>query len=353
MKILFLCLSTLKFNVTTPFNEPLGGTESAISYLTPELAKRGHQVTLMANCTEGEREGVKHVPVSENIGVINPDVIVVTSAPQAAPGIKRVAPAAKLVLWNHMQPDQPSMLPLFHDDYVKAIDNIVYVSENQRKEFTREKGERPLPIDGPTTHIINNAIAPCFENMFTSAEEIQRVKKCRGVYTSTPYRGLSVLTQINELPIEIYSSMKVYQGDDQVFFTMYENLRKNKNLTLKGSVSQKDLMKAMRELAFLVYPSIFAECHSIAVIEAMAAGLKVITTDMASPQTEFIDSMSSTGGTVFDYSQMLRNNINYFRSQPEKWAEQRWKQVQYVNSEFTWKKKAQEWEEYLNNICKA
>jgi taurine dioxygenase len=29
MKILFICLSTLKFDTTTPFNEPLGGTEFA------------------------------------------------------------------------------------------------------------------------------------------------------------------------------------------------------------------------------------------------------------------------------------------------------------------------------------
>ena len=102
MKILFLCLSTLKFDTTTPFSEPLGGTESALAYLAPEMVKLGHDVTLMCgtHAHVGE-DGVKHCPVAEDMSAIGPDVVVVTSAPQAAPGIKKAAPNAKLVLWNH------------------------------------------------------------------------------------------------------------------------------------------------------------------------------------------------------------------------------------------------------------
>ena len=352
MKILFLCLSTLKFDTKTPFSEPLGGTESALAYLAPEMVKLGHDVTLMCGTHPhvGE-DGVKHCPVSEDLSSIGPDVIVVTSAPQAAPGIRKAAPNTKIVLWNHMRPDQPAMRHIVDPVCAAAIDNIVYVSEIQRQAFVDLPQRGTLDLNGAHTTVINNAIAPCFENMFSSADEIFKAKKCRGVYTSTPYRGLAVLAQIKEIPIDVYSSMAVYQGNDAVFATMYENLKKNDCLTLYGSVSQKKLMKHIRETAFLVYPSVFAECHSIAIIEAMAAGLKVITTDMASPQTDFIDSMSATKGSVDDYARMLRRNINSFRSRPEEWAEKMWKQVQYVNSEFTWKKKAKEWDVYLSSVC--
>lgn len=351
MKILFLCLSTLKFDIDTPFNEPLGGTESAISYLAPELVKLKHEVTVMANTTEKIIRGVMHRPICEDLASSDPDVVIVTSAPQALPGIKKMAPRAKIVLWNHMRPDQPAMLHMFKTDVLKSLDRIVYVSESQRESFVAARPpEQPLPLSGAHTTVIGNAIAPCFENMFKDALEILEAKKCKGVYTSTPYRGLAILSRIQEIPIEVYSSMRVYQGDDTVFQTMYDSLKNNECLELKGSVSQKDLARHMRSIAFLVYPSIFTECHSIALIEAMAAGLKVITTDMASPQTEFIDSMSATAGTVEDYAKMLRKNINLFRSEPEEWAEKMYQQVQYVNAEYTWKRKALEWTSYLKEI---
>lgn len=351
MKILFICLSTLKFDIDTPFNEPLGGTESAISYLAPELVKLDHEVVLMANTEEKIIRGVKHRPISEDLARIDPDVIIVTSAPQALPGIKKMAPRAKIVLWNHMRPDQPAMLHMFKTETLNALDRIVYVSESQRQSFVDARPvNQPLPLAGSHTIVIGNAIAPNFENMFSSALEILETKKCKGGYTSTPYRGLAVLSKIQEIPIEVYSSMRVYQGDDTVFQTMYDSLKNNDCLELKGSVSQKDLAKHMRSIAFLVYPSIFTECHSIALIEAMAAGLKVITTDMASPQTEFIDSMSATRGTVEDYAKMLRKNINLFRSEPEEWAEKMYQQVQHVNAEYTWKRKALKWTSYLKEI---
>lgn len=354
MKILFLCLSNLKFNIHTPRSEPLGGTESAVSYLAPELSKLGHAVSLMANTLPQTIEGVWHHPVNEDLLKIDPDVVVLVSAPQAAPGVKKAAPNAKIILWNHMQPDQPAMAHMFQPEYRKAIDHIVYVSESQRLAFVNQAPHSPLAqagvsIGGSDTTVIGNAIAPCFENMFKSSLEILEYKKCKGVYTSTPYRGLAILGKLQELPIEVYSSMRVYQGDDQIFSTMYESLKNNECLKLNGSVSQKDLARHLREIAFLVYPSIFTECHSIAILEAMAAGLKVITTDMASPKTEFIDSMSATSGTFDDYTKMLRDNINLFRSNPEAWSEKMYQQVQYINAEYTWKKKALHWDGYLQS----
>lgn len=348
MKILFICLSNLKFDVETPGKEPLGGTESAICYLSTELVKLGHDVTLMCNSEEKTIQGVKHIPVSEDLSKIDPDTIIVTSAPQAIPGVKAAAPRAKVIMWNHMRPDQPVMQHFFDQNIAKEITHVVYVSESQQRAFVGDKLPATEPTKEYSSIVIGNAIAPCFENMFTSAQEIQETKKCRGVYTSTPFRGLAVLAKIQELPIEVFSSMNVYQMDDSPFTKMYENLKANDCLTLHGSVSQTELANRIRDLAFFVYPSIFAECHSIAILEAMAAGVKIITTDFASPQTEFIDSMSATNGSVDDYAKLLRKNINFFRSQPEKWSEKMWQQVQYVNREFTWKKKALEWEKHLH-----
>jgi glycosyltransferase involved in cell wall biosynthesis len=348
MKILFLCFSTLVFDVRTPYEKPLGGTESALCYLSTELAKRGHNVFLMRNSEIDDTGtvigGVTHLRISEDIASLDPDVVIVASAPMAAPAIKKIVPRAKIVLWNHMQPDQPAMATLFQADFRSAIDKIVYVSESQKKKFTGLSKE----IEGD---VITNAIAPAFENLFKGPSEIFSAKKCLGAYTSTPYRGLSILASIQELPIDIFSSMAVYQGDDSEYEKMYTELKKkNDCLMFHGSVAQGELARYLRPAAFLVYPSIFTECHSIAIIEAMAAGLKVVTTDVAHEQTEFVDSLPSQGATVEEYTKLLRKNINRFRAYPEEWAENIWKQVQYINQNFTWALRAHQWEAYLKNL---
>ena len=352
MKILFICLSNLKFDVRTPYDKPLGGTESAIAYLSVELAKLGHAVTLMCNSPAQKLDSVDHMPVSEDIAGLNPDVVILVSAPQAAPGVKAIVPQAKLILWNHLMPDQPAIQHIFKPESNIAIDHIVYVSEKQRKVFaeTAKALKSVCSVDGGTTEIIGNAISPCFENMFSSAAEILAVKKCRGVYTSTPFRGLAALATIKEIPIDVFSSMAVYQTDDAPFATMYASLKANDCLDMHGSVSQTALAQHLHQTAFLVYPSIFSETFGIVIYEAMAAGLKVVTTDMASPQTEYIDSMLATDGTIDAYAALLRKNVNAFRSRPEVWAETMWKQVQYVNSEFTWVKRAREWDAYLRSV---
>lgn len=347
MKILFICFSTLKFDVKTPFEQPLGGTESAICYLSAALAKRGHEVSMMRNSDIDDTgtviNGVTHIKMTEEIVHLNPDVVIVASAPMVAPGVKKILPNAKVILWNHQQPDQPSMAQLFQDEFRGAIDDIVYVGLGQKNRFL----EISPKVDGT---VINNAIAPAFENLFADAEQIFSLKTCRGAYTSTPYRGLGVLAAIQEIPIDVYSSMAVYQGDDKAYEGMYAALRKNDCITLHGSVSQSELAERLKPITFMVYPSIFVECNSIAIMEAMAAGLKVITTDVAHAQDEFVDAMPFQKASVEEYTKLLRKNVNRFRSYPEEWAQQIWKQVQHVNENFTWAKRAQEWETHLKTL---
>lgn len=343
MKILFVSLSGVKFDVETPRKQPLGGTESACAYLAEHLAVLGHCVTIMSQCEKKKLRGVWHVPVARDIDTLEPDVVIVLSGPQAIPAMREIVPKAKIVLWNHMQPNQPTMQTLFSPDVQKTIEHIVYVSASQKAAFSAV----PASIDAC---VINNAIGPAFENAFASAAELLETKLCKGIYTSTPYRGLAILSGVKEIPIDVYSSMQVYQGDDAPYKTMYDNLEKNDCLTLHGSVAQEELARVMRDVAFYVYPSIFPECHSIAIIEAMALGVKIVTTDMAAAPYEFVDSIPYAGCTVADYAKLLRKNINYFRAEPEKHAQRMWEQVQYINREFTWKTKAIDWDLYLRNL---
>src|SRR5262245_37864780 len=42
------CDDLFDFDVATPFEQPLGGTQSALCYLAVALARRGHRVTVLS-----------------------------------------------------------------------------------------------------------------------------------------------------------------------------------------------------------------------------------------------------------------------------------------------------------------
>lgn len=350
MKILFICFSGLKFTVDTPDKEPLGGTESAVCYLARAFAQRGHEVRLMSAIPEDLPEsilGVQHLAMNDKLENYEPDIVIVPSAPSAVPGIQKAFPKAEVILWNHMRPDQPAMQGYFDPAVQAELKHVVFVSNIQKLAFAA--------LNQPTTHqttVIYNGIGPRFQNMFESAAEIAAFKDLKGAYTSTPYRGLAVLAHINELPIEVYSSMKVYQTDDDPYAAMYARLAENPNIEMKGSVSQYELSMRLKTCAFFVYPSIFPECHSIAILEAMAAGLRVVTTDCAIEPNPHVRVMP-VDSSLEDYRAVLREEINFYQTNKDDWAEKRFQQIQYVNSNFNWALKSVQWETYLQGMLSA
>ena len=55
MKIAFLHRTYVAYTVDTPYVSPLGGSESAICYTAVELAKMGHEVSLLTSTGEPGR----------------------------------------------------------------------------------------------------------------------------------------------------------------------------------------------------------------------------------------------------------------------------------------------------------
>ena len=171
-------------------NEPLGGTESCMAWLTRQLAANGHDVTLMTHLPGGTPErllGVRHVP-SERIadaGLFAEgfDAVISVSSLELAGPLRAAAPRARHIAWLHALPDQPGMKLL--PGAAPFLDQVVFVSEFQR---------RAVRHSGPS-QVIGNGIAPAFEDLFGSAEELAATKRNRAAYTTTPFRGLNVLAQ--------------------------------------------------------------------------------------------------------------------------------------------------------------
>ena len=88
----------------------------------------------------------------------------------------------------------------------------------------------------------------------------------------------------------------------------------------------------------------------------MAAGLKVISNDLgALPETTmgYADLLPVAGLTIpppehiAGIAGLLEKNEALFLSQPQAWAEARFVQMQRVNRESTWTRRAAEWDAFL------
>lgn len=360
MRILFIDLPTnLTFNVATPEERPLGGMASSVCYLARALAARGHDVTLTAMLPEGTPAvlmGVRHVPMADVLG--NPagffrdgdfDAAIALNYPDIAPYVKNASPRTFNVIWLHIYPDQPALKSL--GVLQGTLDAAVCVSATLQNAFS---------LSIPTV-AIGNAVAPVFENMFFSAEDLLAAKQNRAVYASMPFRGLDQLVEVmgrvkGEVELDVYSSLETYQSTGTDLTPIFDAARRNPRIRTHGGVNQRTLAEAFRGAAYLTYPSTFIESSCIVAMEAMAAGLKVISNDLgALPETTmgFADLVPTDGGAIFredhvaGITRLVEKNEAEFQRNPEAWAQDRFIQLQTVNREYTWSRRAAQWEAFL------
>ena len=362
MRLVFACFSPIVMDVATPEREPLGGSESCAAYLARQMAQNGHDVTFAARLPLATPErllGVRHVSVDELAGAgtlaaMDCDAVIALSAPPIAEQLKRLAPRAVHVSWLHLTPEQTAMAPLHA--MTPHIDCAVFVSETQRA-MTRYKGP---------SAVIGNGIAPAFENMFADAGELGAAKQNRAAYTSMPYRGLHLLVDVigkmrGDTRFDIYSAMRTYRVAEDRFLDLYQKVRAAPRTCYHGALSQPALAAALRPVAFLSYPCAFVETYCIAALEAIAAGLKVVSIDLGALKETtlgFADLLPITvemedPEIVAGYTALLEKNVAEFLGDPDAWTAQRLEQSRAVNRLCSWRARAMAWEQLLRPAIAA
>jgi glycosyltransferase involved in cell wall biosynthesis len=358
------------YDVATPFERPLGGSQSALCYLAADLAARGHSVSLYSATTRPRiTRGVEchsHNEISQ-AAFRHCDVVIVLNGPadmcfKLRPHLPAQCP---LVLWTQCYHDQPAMAPLERAAVRNAWDMIVCVSQWHAAEMHSRFG-----LDPRRVAVLRNAVAPAFVNLFPDAASLARAKSAGPVlaYTSTPYRGLDLLTsifpsirQLNpDIRARIYSSLKVYGHDDSndPFNDLYALCRRTPGMEYYGSLLQSQLAEALKPALVLAYTNTFAETSCIAAMEAMAAGLLVVTSDLGAlaETTMEMGVLVPSLRTADDvpiyarrYTQQLMATFDEVANHPDRYWQARWEQVQIMSTRFTWPVRAEEWERFLGN----
>lgn len=370
MKIAFADFTGTDYNVESAYQVPLGGSESACCYLVEALALQGHEVFLLNNSSiAGMSRGVMCLPWSKVSGQLLQSLEALIVLKFAVEGVQirsSIGENTRLILWTQHAHNQPVMQQLQNPAQRDIYDGIAMVSDWQRDRFHQE-----FNIDITRSCVLRNAIAPAFGKLFPDSTPILAHKSKPPIlaYTSTPFRGLDILLEVfprirKAVPgtrLKVFSSMKVYQfaqaADESEFGVLYRKCRETEGVEYIGSIPQPDLARELRSVTALAYPNTFSETSCIAVMEAMASGCFVVTSNLAAlPETTagFARLIPIEGGWEAYKNRFIEETVQVLRectAADNTNAETHLRrQVNYVNSEYIWSVRARNWVEWLSSI---
>ena len=355
--------SALPYSANTPYEKALGGSQAAVCYLAEALAAVGHEVVLRTKSEEVARE--RNVTctgwsatAARSLRAFKPDYVIALVLASEAVELRRIfGDGTRIILWEHLPADQPSVqdLPAARGVY----DAIAFVSDWQSAQYIER-----FQLDPTRTCVIGNGVGPAFENAFARSEAIGPSKARPPViaYTSAPYRGLNVLLTVfpeirRRVPgtrLEVYSGMQLYQAMDKdaQYRVLYDACRTTEGVELMGVVSQPVLAKRLKSVTLYAYPNTFAETFCIAALEAMAAGCRIVTSDLGGLRqttagfARLVPMVKATLAEDFLEACIASLTESLDGSDAGLLA----RQVAYVNDNCTYGRRAQQWLEWLPTV---
>jgi UDP-glucose:(glucosyl)LPS alpha-1,2-glucosyltransferase len=106
----------------------------------------------------------------------------------------------------------------------------------------------------------------------------------RLVYTPVPSRGLYLLYHVfkqvaedrDDVELDVYSSFRLYGWGEQGWEGLFDELRQVPRVTCHGIVPNEQLRMALTQAHVFAYPAVQFETVSLALVEAMSAGLACV-----------------------------------------------------------------------------
>jgi len=267
------------FNLTTPYEEPLGGSETSFLLLSQGLAENNESVILLTN----SQINVPNQSFNRLLHNVN--------------NLPQILPESDIVILNRCLPEEVFMSDkrIFyytHDAYdqdhilywlvnpkvVDRIEKILCVSEWQKETLSKYYG-----VDKDKFAVIGNSIDPFLFSGYTERKDNKLI------FASIPYKGIDVLadlykdicheTKRDDLEFHIFSSMNIY-GDtqgDRDYEQAFSELQRTKGCILHNAVSMKELAYEFASSSLMIHPQTYHESFGINYVMAQAAGCLPVT----------------------------------------------------------------------------
>jgi glycosyltransferase involved in cell wall biosynthesis len=365
VRIGFLDTFQLDYTADTPLRQPLGGSQSAICYLAAELARLGHEVTVLnGTTTPGWHRGVQFLHLARVPADLPPrfEAMVVLNWARGLRLRSQLGIRAPLVLWLSHAIDRPVVAPLAEPAERDGWSGFAFVSDWQQERYIEQ-----FHIPREKSRVLRNAISPAFADMPLAPAWFEREEPPVLVYTSTPFRGLDVLLlafriirkEIPQIRLRVFSSMAIYQmtaAQDEYRHLYAQCLAEG--LDYRGPLGQARLAQELRGVAGLAYPSTYAETSCIAVLEAMAAGAFIFTTRLgALPETTngfgyLVDPEPDPQILAERFAAMTVKAWHELQADHAAALQRREAQARFVRERYRWSDRAAEWVSWLEQIAR-
>ena len=252
------------------------------------------------------------------------------------------------IYWAHDLAGDPGAKILENGGW-KNFHRLVFVSYWQRQQFMSYYN-----IPQSATVVIKNGIMPI-------EPQKKKSKKIKFIYHTTPHRGLNILVPVFEqlarefdnIHLDVYSSFKIYGWEhmDEQFKPLFNAIEDHPNMTYYGTKSNEEIRKVLPTYDVFAYPCTWPETSCLSLIEAMAAGLVCIHSDLA-----VLPETSADWNYMYPYNENTTAHANMFLAYArhvltELNKEDGKKQLQtratmasdYINSFYHWDTKAMNW----------
>lgn len=269
----------------------LGGSETALVQVATRLGLAGWQVKVYADVDPAmSAGGVIWRPHTAWDPMEDCDAMVVSRIPGAFEAPMR---APTRVLWCH----DHSYPGLLTEELAARMTHVVTLSEWQRARFARLypflEGKLELIRNGITTVGLDGA------DRYPDGERSFSERKPRCVYSSSADRGLDVLLElwpqirerVPDAELHVFYGFEILDRAAIVTPGLAEYKRKVLDLAdlvggedggvfLRGRTAQPVLAEEMQQARVWSYPTGFLETSCIGAMEARAAGLPIVTSEL-------------------------------------------------------------------------
>lgn len=312
----------------------MGGSEEAIVYLAPQLAKLGYKVTVFGEvATPFEQDGVEWKPwtMLDRRDYFN--IMVVWRVPVFASQFK----AKKMFVDMH---------DLTPKEMVKPYPNVTYLFKTQwhKDQYPNITNYKIIP---------NGIVASQFG-------EVIEKKPYSVIYPSAYYRGLETLVdvwtdvkkEVPEATLDIYYGWQSWvsnEGEDAFYHRMCEKLEKAKDLgvTEHGRLDHVTLAKKYLESKVWAYPTEFSEIFCITAVKANLAGCKPVITDVAAlaetggPSATFIEA-DNIKSNEYAKKKFVKELVKALKEEHDTKEQKAWAK------KFDWTNVAKDWKDAFN-----
>jgi len=269
------------------------------------------------------------------------------------PGKVPLDPNKVNILWQKNSWDQPNLQEFFgnkarHKEYDWYVFNSHWNYEKFRYFFD-------IPTDRSV--VIKNGISS-----FPKRKIYKKGDPIKILHHNTPWRGLNVLLRAMQeienpnITLDVYSSTKVYgdafkkQNDNQ-FKPLYDQAKKLSNVNYIGYKPNEYILKHMTDYDLYVYPCIFEETSCVSALEALAAGVHVITNNFGalyetcSEWPVYVNYSTNYEQMAKDFASGISVAANYLH---EDYIQNHLEnQQKFYKRFYNWDKKGMEWTSFL------